>query len=299
MTFRVGLPPTQEMFTVHHNLLTTSVFFQAAIEKRETLKQEALILLPSCTPENFKCYQHYLYTNNLACRDKLHRIGGPPQSISDTYDELVDLDLLGVRIRDSGFTDVVISAILQTYEDACLDQTLTPKFRLPNKNVIKKIYQATNLQPPLRRVFIDMFIWQANPGRISTQSEYPVGFLFELVQACLGKLGVPEGRNAFLAGISCCDYHDHEKSGECNSRKRKREGEGEQQSGTSSRTPGVQVRRKANAEDGDSDDDLTDDEESEDDESEDERERAIEAMQAQIRNMQSMIGSLTGGKPYP
>jgi len=91
---------------------------------------------------------------------------------------------------------------------------------------LRKAYEGTKPDAPLRRLLVDLHKWSSNPVAVDEQQGVPVpsAFAIELARALLAHQGesVGEASGSVRGTGSSCDYRNHKKGAACGSRKRKR-----------------------------------------------------------------------------
>ncbi len=132
-------------FVVHKDLLTSkSEFFRAALtgDWEESKSQE--VQLPEDDPAAFEMFAHWLYFTEL----NFGKNDGAFISLSKAW-------LLGDKLQAIAFKIAVINELVSSLD----------KIRIQmNGKTINNIYSRTLPGAPLRRLMVDVFIWEGKIG---------------------------------------------------------------------------------------------------------------------------------------
>ncbi|KAF2431246.1 hypothetical protein EJ08DRAFT_733477 [Tothia fuscella] len=192
VTVRVGPSNNQREYLIHEEVLSKhSPFFRRKISQREYSE----IHLPSIVPETFEQYVHWVYS---------HRITAIKKDAHNAFYLMICCNILGHYLQDTDFQDATIDA-LQVYS-----------LLVGSKAVIetKYVYANTPKDAPLRRLVIDMLVYEdysewfvQQNGRCYTEEALHDGLAKALKLKAAAARGARE--DAPYKQVSC-HYHEHE-----------------------------------------------------------------------------------------
>lgn len=198
VTIKIG-PETddQESFVVHKELIRQhSSFFHSALDSTWEEGKTGIVVLPQETPEVFKIYANWLYTQRL----------GLDKSQVQNFNLLVDLYDLGYRFGTRLFQNTCMDAIHQyccakpanttastptptpttnNTTAAPLLTPLSPRTPLPQAPKIQYVYSKSEEDSLLRQFLIDIYILKADfasPEFYNLVPSYPEEFIQDLFQ---------------------------------------------------------------------------------------------------------------------
>lgn len=109
ITCRVGKEDKARDFTVHESIITTSSeFTRTALTKEWKEAKDGILPLPEDDIAAFELYQQWLYTGRLF----LNRLSEPSGQGQQHFRLLVKSYLLGEKLVDHNFKDIVIDCII-------------------------------------------------------------------------------------------------------------------------------------------------------------------------------------------
>lgn len=204
-------------FHVHKKLLfsRTPDIFNSPSSIEET-DEDQVYSLNGYDLHILEMYIRYVYTGELPSKDEEDWVGDG----SEEMDRLLAFYQLSQEFTDTGAMDAATSAILANFGRPG-DMT----GYLPSSDDIANIYNTTSSRSPLRRLIVDLFIWESKPGHFDHSESCPE-FLLDLSQALMAKHTAMREKYGISHGMdeaSCCDYHEHKKDAPCPSEKRKRD----------------------------------------------------------------------------
>lgn len=163
VTLLVG--QSQTRMTIHGSVITlTSDFFATALKQTWVEGQTKLVKLPEEEPVHLTHYLEWIYTRKLPT-SVYHRrpiFGSPhahtivPASYSDSYILLSHLYVLGERMLDPDFRNVVLKEMVRVMNLGLAPESpaIRPGLSLPLE-VVNTIYQGTTSGSPARRLLVD------------------------------------------------------------------------------------------------------------------------------------------------
>jgi len=200
LRFHVGTDG--KCFTVHESAIASrSEFVRLALRHDWKEAQERCISMPEDDPTAFQAYQLWLYSGILFTEPVMDT------ETDDEYGILVRSYLLGQKLMDSDFKDMVIDAIV-----AKLLATGLFDIRLTGA-----VYENTPSTSPLRRLWLDIYQYQGQAAWMSAElddGDVNAEFLLDFGRRNLSRPGgfpMPQSP-AYVNDI--CQYHEHG-DGEC------------------------------------------------------------------------------------
>lgn len=157
----------EKMFQVHKSVLCqTSRFFQTATKPRWTAQRKKPIDLSEDDPEIFALYVQWLYTGSVAVKSKREdndeddaepEKGNVEIRVEDISCRcLVKCYVLGEKLMDLTYQNVIMELLL----------TLAPvRTGIPSYDTIRIAYKGTTTNSPLRKLFVDIWVWCGYPLR--------------------------------------------------------------------------------------------------------------------------------------
>lgn len=172
--------------------------------------RERSIELKDDNPDTFEIYQHWLYSGTVPTRDD-----DLDQMDDAEYLQLAEAYILGDKLRDGNFQDVIIDAMLHKSRSKVSDGTPTGTRLFPGEKVIRRIYDNTPKSSEARHLLVYFYVkngdgrWLNEPE----QEEFPKDFLMDLAVALFEKQDKRTPATP-SAGFNACKYHQHG-SGPC------------------------------------------------------------------------------------
>lgn len=172
--------------------------------------RERSIELKDDDPNTFEVYQHWLYFGTVPTRGD-----ESSKSHEAEYLQLAQAYVLGDKLRDGNFKDVIIDAMLHKSLPELSDGTSCVIFYFPGEYVIRHIYDNTPKSSEARRLLVYFY---ANHGNVrwlndAVQDEFPKDFLMDLAVALFEKRD-KRTPATLTAESNTCKYHQHG-SGPC------------------------------------------------------------------------------------
>ncbi|KAF2279433.1 uncharacterized protein EI97DRAFT_412463 [Westerdykella ornata] len=196
----VGLEPPIP-FSVHENLIcASSDFFRKAMEGDWKESKQLLVCLEDDDPDTFLVYLHWLYRGTLPVR-----IDEPGPLMNSEYLQLAKAYILGDKLQDGDFKDVVIDAMI----DKCKSTASDGHRWFPVGPVLRCMYKNTPTSSKARRLLVDIYVHHG-PGHWTSdgaeQDEIPKDFLYEVTMAFMDKRDKNEEDPTQRP---TCAYHEH------------------------------------------------------------------------------------------
>ncbi|RFU24056.1 hypothetical protein B7463_g12285, partial [Scytalidium lignicola] len=148
---------------------------------------QRLVRLEEDDPNTFELYLHWLYRDTLPVR-----IDEPGPASNSEYLQLAKAYILGDKLQDSDFKDVVTDAMI----DKCKSKASDGRSWFPVGPVIKCIYDNTLESSKARRLLVDIYVHNGSGSWISDwakKDDIPKDFLYDITIALLSKRGGSEG----------------------------------------------------------------------------------------------------------
>jgi hypothetical protein len=194
----VGLKPPTTLIA-HENLVcASSVFFNKAMSQDWKEAKERSIKFEDEDPDVFQLYLHWLYRGTLPVR-----IDEPGQEGNAEYLQLAKACVLGDKLQDGDFQDVIIDAIV----DKCKSEASDGRTWFPVGPVIQQVYDNTLESSKARRLLTDLYISHGSGSWLREwikQDEIPRDFLFDVAIGFLDRRIDDPTKNSTL-----CEYHQH------------------------------------------------------------------------------------------
>ena len=127
---------------------------------------------------------------------------------------------VAVALNDKHAQYAVVDAIIERYLQL---HSSTGKRLLPEHGLIRYIYNHSATLTPLRRFFVDIYVWEADPEKLKTKPALPTEFIMDVAQTALKLLSEGKEVGTLPGQIKRCDYHGHSKGEVCTAKKRKRQ----------------------------------------------------------------------------
>lgn len=172
--------------------------------------RERSIELKDDNPDTFEIYQHWLYFGTVPTRDD-----ESSKTDEAEYLQLAEAYVLGDKLGDGNFKDVIIDAMLHKSLPKVSDGTPDLTRVFPGEHVIRHIYDNTPNSSEARRLLVYFY---ANYGSSrwlndAVQEEFPNEFLIDLAVALFERQD-KRTPAASTAESNACKYHQHG-SGPC------------------------------------------------------------------------------------
>ncbi|KAF1965182.1 hypothetical protein BU23DRAFT_34539 [Bimuria novae-zelandiae CBS 107.79] len=213
LTVRVGSEPDHKDFTVHEELLKRSPYLSSIRHE-----MSSYVSLPDQKPATFNIYVQWLYSKRLYTKAAPASNQVAPtlqQPNSDEWLNLVDVYLLGFKLGDVDFQDMVMDAImdwLRETRDSGSFITPTPIVALENVARIYYTLHNTAKDNPLRRLVSDVAALNFSDATIQKicaddgGQKLPRAFLLDLLSKLSSRL---QGGRPFPEARGACHYHCH------------------------------------------------------------------------------------------
>jgi hypothetical protein len=197
----VGLePPTP--FSVHEKLIcASSDFFRNAMARDWKESKQRSIHLKDDDADTFELYLHWLYRGTLPVR-----INEPGLVGNSEYLQMAKAYVLGDKLQDGDFKDVIIDAII----DKCKSIASDGHKWSPVGPVLRCIYDNTPTSSKARRLLVDIYVHNGSGDWLSDwvkQDDIPKDFLLDIAMAFLNKKEKNEESPTHKS--STCAYHQH------------------------------------------------------------------------------------------
>lgn len=184
----------KEVFDVHENLIrASSPFFDKAMSDSWQKSTQEHIELPDDDPEIFGIYVHWLYRGTLPvytkAKDKVEWLN------------ILKSHTFGDKVLDNSFQNTAIYALIEKCTTLGEGKT-----GCPNIDAIQHVYGNTSGSSPIRKLFLDMYVYAANKTSVQKwqEEDIPKAFLFDLASKLLSQQGRPR------PGLKASDYYIHE-----------------------------------------------------------------------------------------
>lgn len=210
----------------------------------------AVIKLPSHCGQHrvSRAYAEYLSTSRIRT---VMLVDGKVE-VRQLDSLLIPLYLLGEHVQDRRLQDDVIDALLVTVKESYSHGHPW----LPSSQLLFSAYEHTPVGSPLRKLLVDVHIWAKTLGPkadrthkvflgellaalVLKKANGDSGALYDAAAALINDDQPPQPEKALTpklatenqsqvsstipAGVSCCDYHQHDAEAMCGNKKRKRE----------------------------------------------------------------------------
>ncbi|KAI8939473.1 hypothetical protein NX059_003246 [Plenodomus lindquistii] len=198
-TSEVSESYSERLFHVHQSVLCQySKFFQAATKPRWSEYRKKPIDLSEDDPDIFALYVQWLYTGLVAVKSKREDTDVEDSlnfEEDDTAIEFQDISkrtlvkcyLLGEKLMDTVYQDTIMSTLLKT-----------ASMGIPTYDTIRIAYQGTNINSPLRKLMVDIWVWcgyvPSAKGDLVWQSD--AEFANDLIHALLAHRNIAPIDNA-------------------------------------------------------------------------------------------------------
>lgn len=155
-------------------------------------------------PDTFEIYQHWLYSGTVSTRDD----SGEPDD--PEYLQLAEAYVLGDKLGDGDFKDVIIDAILHKSRLKVSGGAFFRRFSFPGAQIIQYIYDNTPKSSEARNLLV--YFWAENGNgqwfNDETQELLPKEFLMDLAVELFER----QARGTLatsMAESNTCKYHQH------------------------------------------------------------------------------------------
>jgi len=171
-------------FHVHKDLLSTSSpFFKAALREHWIEGKMCKIQMPEDKPDDFKYYLDFLYLKALN-----HPLPQQISSLQELLDDLCKTYVLGDKLQDDEFCDMIMRAILLVQINGGLAaDKKTIQSPLFSRSVIRWIWINTAENSPLRKLVlserVDEHFCNVPKGRLFIGKDIPSDYLSEVAAA--------------------------------------------------------------------------------------------------------------------
>jgi hypothetical protein len=197
----VGLEPPIP-FSVHEKLIcASSDFFRNAMARDWKESKQRSIHLKDDDADTFELYLHWLYRGTLPVR-----INEPGLVGNSEYLQMAKAYVLGDKLQDGDFKDVIIDAII----DKCKSIASDGRNWFPVGPVLRCIYDNTPTSSKARRLLVDIYVHDGSGDWLSDwvkQDDIPKDFLLDIAMAFLNKKKKNEESPSQKS--STCAYHQH------------------------------------------------------------------------------------------
>ncbi|KAF2175249.1 hypothetical protein K469DRAFT_611324, partial [Zopfia rhizophila CBS 207.26] len=199
--------------SVHEKLIcSSSDFFKNAMNRDWKESKQRLVHLEDDDPDMFQLYLHWLYRGTLPVR-----IDEPGPVGNSEYLQLAKAYILGDKLQDGDFKDVVIHAII----DKCKSKASDGRHWFPVGVILRCVYDNTPESSRARRLLVDIYVhhgsgnwlsdwWQSGKvaySRFYQPDDIPKDFLHDITIAFLDRRKEKEKRPT--DNSSTCAYHQH------------------------------------------------------------------------------------------
>lgn len=190
---------------VHENVIcASSDFFKAAMSSDWKESRERSIELRDDEPDAFQIYQHWLYCGTIPTRN-----GDADMKSNIEYLELAKAYVLGDKLRDGNFKDVIIDAALHKSSSVISDGA----YLFPGEDVVRCIYDNTPKSCEARHFLVDFYVEHGNGLWLNEPGDFPKDFLADLAVALFERKDSQITAEPKAASKQC-KYHQH-RSGTC------------------------------------------------------------------------------------
>lgn len=197
----MGLEPPIP-FCVHEKLIcASSDFFRNAMARDWKESKQRSIHLEDEDADTFELYLHWLYRGTLPVR-----INEPGLVGNSEYLQMSKAYVLGDKLQDGDFKDVIIDAII----DKCKSIASDGRKWFPVGPVLRCIYDNTPTSSEARRLLVDIYVHNGSGDWLSDwvkQDDIPKDFLLDITMAFLNKKEKNEEGPTHKS--STCAYHQH------------------------------------------------------------------------------------------
>lgn len=167
--------------------------------------KERSIELSDDDPETFEIYQHWLYCGTIPTRNDVG-----DSAIDVEYLQLGKAYILGDKLRDGTFKDVIIDAILNRTSSRASDGLC----HFPDETFVQSIYDNTPKSSEARNLLVDLYVNHGNEQWLNDAEPeaFPNDFLMDLAVVLFGRKN--PHTDTYPAESNACKYHQHG-SGPC------------------------------------------------------------------------------------
>lgn len=172
--------------------------------------RERSIELKDDDPDTFEVYQHWLYFGTVPTRDDMSG-----KTDDAEYLQLAKAYVLGDKLRDGNFKDVIIDAMLHKSRSNVSDGISDGACFFPGEHVIRHIYDNTPKSSEARHLLVYFYVKNGNRRWLNdaVQEEFPKDFLMDLAVALFERQDKRRPATP-TAESNTCKYHQHG-SGPC------------------------------------------------------------------------------------
>lgn len=152
-------------------------------------------------PDTFQLYLHWLYRGTLPVR-----ADEPGHACNSEYLQLAKAYVLGDKLQDGDFQDIIIDAIIDKWNSKASDGHNC----FPVGAVVTCIYNNTPESSKARRLLVDICVHNGSKSWLSDwtkECDIPKDFLFDMVIALFSK--EEENTSNPIVESSTCRYHQH------------------------------------------------------------------------------------------
>ena len=170
-------------FHVHKDLLSTSSpFFKAALREHWIEGKMCKIQMPEDKPDDFKYYLDFLYLKALN-----HPLPQQISSLQELLDDLCKTYVLGDKLQDDEFCDMIMRAMLLVQLNGSLAADKTIKIPVFSRSAIRWIWTNTAGNSPLRKLVLSQRVayhfCDVPKGRPFIGKDMPGDYLSEVAAA--------------------------------------------------------------------------------------------------------------------
>ncbi|KXS98380.1 hypothetical protein AC578_4666 [Pseudocercospora eumusae] len=159
-------------------------------------------------------YIHYLYTGEIQCKED--SLGA---DFKKQDEALFDFYVLAEKLGDSIATHAAMRALMKDHE---AHRNTGRPIPWPDSDLVKRVYNETGKNSPWCRMWVDLYIWSAEPDEDYGDFDLPHEFVKDLLKAAFARWSRGESHLKGADTATCCDYHQLEDGQVCGSKKRKR-----------------------------------------------------------------------------
>jgi hypothetical protein len=219
----VQLGDSEEHLKVYRrHICASSDFFRVALDERREWEEATRlhVNLPGVPFHIFHLYLQWLYMRQL----RFDTLKTSNEDVSQQYDNLIQLWILGDLIQDVDCRDEVMDAIWRFNAFFGKDKVIRP----PVPSLVR-IFEETAHDSKIQKFMIDLFIAYGTENWIGQQDgasqplleeDYGAKFLVQLGRALL-KNRYRADSKIFGANAANCAYHDHDRYGKTCYRRRR------------------------------------------------------------------------------
>lgn len=173
--------------------------------------RERSIALKDDDPDTFEVYLHWLYFATVPTRDD----DETDQTSDAEYLQLANAYVLGDKLRDGNFKDVIIDAMLHKSRSKFSDGTPSGTHFFPGEHAVRRIYDNTPKSSEARHLLVYFYAENGDGQWLNdgAQEVLPKDFLIDLAVALLERQNKRTPATA-TAESNTCKYHQHG-SGPC------------------------------------------------------------------------------------